>query len=52
MTRIMAATTLHAPLLMTELARRWMESGEIASFEATVLEEDGARQALARKHLK
>ena len=52
MTRIMAATSLHAPLLMTELARRWMESGDVALFEATVREEARTRQALARKHLK
>ncbi len=52
MTRIMAATTLHAPLLMTELARRWMESGDVAAFEATVRKEAAARQAIARKQLE
>lgn len=50
-TRIMAGTSLHAPLLMTELARRWMEGGAVPRFEAIVREETATRQAIARNHL-
>ncbi len=47
----MAATSLHAPLLMTELARRWMEAGSVETFEDIVRAEARALEAIARKHL-
>ncbi len=50
-TRIMAASCLHAPLLMTECARRWMIDDRIAWSESLVRKEAMARQALAAERL-
>lgn len=50
-TRLMAASALHAPLLMSELARRWMEEGRVAESEKAVRQEAQARQAIAARRL-
>jgi len=50
-TRLMAGSALHAPLLMSELARRWMEEGRVAASEKAVREEAMARQVMAAKRL-
>ena len=50
-TRLMAGSALHASLLMSELARRWMEDGRVALSEAAVRQEATARQALAAERL-
>lgn len=50
-TRLMSASALHAPLLMSELARRWMEGGQVAASEKAVREEAMARQVIAAERL-
>ena len=50
-TRIMGGMSLHAPLLMTEIARRWMKEGRIEEFEAVVRNDAMARQKIAREVL-
>ena len=50
-TRLMAASALHAPLLMSELARRWMEEGRVAESEKAVRAEAQARQVMAAARL-
>ena len=50
-TGIMAAMSLHAPLLMTELAKRWINSGMVATFEKIVRDEACARQKIAKERL-
>jgi len=50
-TRVMAASCLHAPQLMAELARRWMADGRIAACGEAVRREAQARQAMAAERL-
>jgi len=50
-TRLMAAMSLHAPLFMTEVARRFIVDGTVATFEKIVREEAMARQTIARERL-
>ena len=49
--RLMGASCLHAPNLMAEAARRWIDSGSVARSEAAVREDIARRQILAREKL-
>jgi DNA-binding transcriptional MocR family regulator len=50
--RLMGASCLHAPNLMAEATRRWIDSGEITRSEQVVRQDISQRQALARTKLK
>ena len=50
--RLMGASCLHAPNLMVEASRRWIESGMATRSEQVVRRDIAARQTLARDKLK
>ena len=49
--RLMGASCLHAPNLMVDACRRWIESGQIAHSEAAVRKDIAERQTIAREVL-
>ena len=50
--RLMGASCLHAPNLMAEAGRRWIENGMIGQSEEAVRQDIAQRQTLAREKLK
>jgi len=50
--RLMGASCLHAPNLMAEAVRRWIDTGMVAKSEEAVREDVARRQILAREKLK
>jgi DNA-binding transcriptional MocR family regulator len=51
-TRLMGASCLHAPNLMAEALRRWIDNGTVAHSEQAVRQDIARRQALAREKLQ